>query len=1363
MKLFFLRGAVCRLALAAGLTVAGTSSAQISFGPSGAGPLTFDTVPPASQWSTRSVPPSSATAVQDQTQLDALVQTNTAAIITAALTTSTFNPPAASGVAVWSTNGFVQTRPTGNSATLLLATLRNDSGATQSAVYVSYDLFVTAPTPEQVPGASVYFSLTGQPGSWQSLPAISGTNQPWQGRTELLALNSWEPNAPLYVLWADDNGSGTPDTALQFDNVLFAPAAPSIAVPPQNTSVAPGGTAVFTVRANGAPPLFYQWLKAGEPVPDATNDTFSVANAQPSDQGVYSIIVSNAYGIVESSGAFLAVACSAPVMFTKQPQNQSLLSGGTIMLSVEATGTATIGFQWHRNDVPLAGATNRILTVSNAMAGDSGRYFVVASNCSGTLASSTALVGVADVGYTVVALTNHLWRYDQSGANLGTQWSAEIYGDSSWPEGRGLFALEDNPLVAAQTNTALSLTDGGGNRIITYYFRTTFTLTNDPGDIRLVTTNYFDDGAIVYMNGAEAVRYNMPAGAVSYTTLANAANPAGEGVFVVSNVPSSLLRQGTNVVAVEVHQNSGTSSDVAFGMGLIVVPLPPTPLAITNQPVDLVTEPGHAALFTAGVSGNTGRFQWLKDGVPIADATAMSLVLSNVSFADSGAYVLEASNAFGIVYSRVATLTVRRDGVPPVLVAADMLDSTRVLASFSEPVDALTAANPANYSVTNTAGGSVSIFSATLTNQTNLLLRTSPLADEVNFVLTERGVTDTAPEHNASPGSAVPVARQVQVIAFDRAWDFFDPYPPFDDPDPGPTWREPGHDTSMWGSGPGAFGYLADNSTAPVPINTAMSPSPAVTAYFRAPLWSSLSPAGLTLSLRAAADDGAAVYCNSREIYRVNLPPGAPAPQTTSTSSVAIPTLSASVPVPGDVLQPGPNLFAAELHQWAASDPDKYFALELTAHAESLLTPPLLVLGGPADLTVTEGAPAEMRVTAIAASQFQWQVNGADLFGATNAVLVIPAVPLAFDGAQVRCLCSDGNTSLFSTSATLHVIADTTPPVLLSAIATSSNTLVVSFSEPMAAPTATNLANYQLTNANGTALVIVDAILRDGTNVVLSLTSPLAGTYLLAVQNVTDAAANANVIAPGSAATIGGRVFVAMDSAWRYLLINTNEQVHQTFMLPTLDDSAWLGPSNALFYNESAALPGPKNTPLPLTAPTGERINTYYFRQWFTAVSGHSNVVLRVRHIIDDGMVLHLNGQEIYRFNMLEGPLTAASQAATAIGDGTLVGPIPVPAQLWPGTNLLAASVHQSGSSSVDVVFGVEVTVEIPSEPRPLPMPAPRLGLVSFGNRFALQWDAPDYTLEGAENVNGPWTAISTTSPTFVPRTNATAFYRLRQ
>lgn len=1337
--------AICRL------------TAQISFGPLGTGPLTFDTHPPVAEWSTYAVA-GSAGDIGNQTAMDQQVQLLAASQIVTPLVSSTI--PSSLQIGFWlSETGSLATRPTGR-FTMLMARLRNDMGTSISSLYLSYDLSVQTVTADQVPGYSFYYSLTGATGTWQRVSGLGGTNAPLAPKAAEVIVGNWEPNAPLYLLWTDDNGSGVPDTLLQVDNVKVVPAAPTLASQLTDRSVAPGGNTFFVADANGAPPLFYQWRKEGVALTGATNRDFMIANAQAGDQGSYSVAVSNAFGLVVSSNAFLTVACEALAAFTEQPEEQYVGSGETFTLRADATGTDPITFRWYRNGT-LA-STNRVYVQTNATPNHSGVYFMVASNCAGSVVSDVVRVGVSDPPYVVAGLTNHLWRYDQSDVDLGTAWRGTNYNDSGWAQGRGLFGFENNPIVSALTNTVLRLDNSNSTWILTYYFRTQFVLNNVPSDVMLVSSNYFDDGAIVYVNGSEAFRYNMPGGLIEHGDLALSANPAGEGVFVVSNLPTALLRQGVNTLAVQVHQNSSASPDVAFGMNLVVVPLPPMPLSFTTQPLDAVVDEGKDALFQAVVSGSNARFQWYKDGAELAGANGPVLSIPNVSLANAGVYLCRASNVLGVVYSHPASLTVLRDSAPPVLISADLLDSTHVLGRFSEAVESNSIA-VLNFRVTNTMGPVAAIFSVVLTNQTNVLLTTAPLNPAVNHVLTALQIADTSPAHNSSLRSAVPIAREITLVGFENFWSYYDPLVPFEDADPGPTWRDAGHDLSNWGASQAGFWASEDlNFVPPVPVHTQLPILSTYSAYFRAPFMAQFSRGGLTLSLRHAVGDGAVFYLNGHEISRINILPDVPTPQTPAASGILTPAVSSSIGCPIDSFRAGTNILAAELHQWIRYDPERFFAAELRARVESFLTGPLLVLGGPQNVMAEEGGPATFRVSSIAASYFQWQMNGTNLPGATNSTLTLSSVPLAWSGAQLRCLSGNSNASMFSTNARLTVIADTEPPTLLAAMMLGSNAIRVSFSEPLSPASVTNVMNYTLTNSSGATTIIQSAALENGTNVILTLSDPAMGLLTLVVNHVTDVAAIPNPIAEGSAVQIGAEYFIALDSVWKYLLINTNDTVHSTFMLPEYDDSAW--PSGqGLLYVEDATLPGPKNTPLSMFDETGtNRIHTHYFRQAFHAAAVGTNATVRVRHVIDDGLVLHLNGNELFRFNMNAGVVSATTPAPASIGNATLIEPSPFPtAFLLGGTNVLAASVHQTASVNADIVFGAQISISIPSVVLP-PVEKVKLNLSRYGQQFLIYWDRRDYRLEQAYDVNGPWTLASEGSPAFVPRTNAAAFYRLR-
>ena len=84
-------------------------------------------------------------------------------------------------------------------------------------------------------------------------------------------------------------------------------ALPVISNAPPSLTVSAGASATLTVVAGGTPPLSYQWRLNGTNLPGATNATLVIAAVNSSSQGVYSVVVSNGSGAVESSGATLTV------------------------------------------------------------------------------------------------------------------------------------------------------------------------------------------------------------------------------------------------------------------------------------------------------------------------------------------------------------------------------------------------------------------------------------------------------------------------------------------------------------------------------------------------------------------------------------------------------------------------------------------------------------------------------------------------------------------------------------------------------------------------------------------------------------------------------------------------------------------------------------------------------------------------------------------------------------------------------------------------------------------------------------------------------------------------------------------------
>jgi alpha-tubulin suppressor-like RCC1 family protein len=161
-----------------------------------------------------------------------------------------------------------------------------------------------------------------------------------------------------------------------------------------NSVVVYGANAYFHVAAVGAGPLTYQWQCNGTNILNATNSTLEVENVGPNDSGPYSVIVSNSYGSVTTSGASLGVV---PFIINQYPTNQYTFRGGAVSLSVAATSQPPLSYQWQFNGADIPDATNSLLTLTNAQLSQAGQYRVVVSNGMGTLASPNVAVEIGQV------------------------------------------------------------------------------------------------------------------------------------------------------------------------------------------------------------------------------------------------------------------------------------------------------------------------------------------------------------------------------------------------------------------------------------------------------------------------------------------------------------------------------------------------------------------------------------------------------------------------------------------------------------------------------------------------------------------------------------------------------------------------------------------------------------------------------------------------------------------------------------------------------------------------------------------------------------------------------------------------------
>ena len=206
----------------------------------------------------------------------------------------------------------------------------------------------------------------------------------------------------------------------------------------------------------------------------------------------------------------------------------------------------------------------------------------------GAVPWAVALVGLVFTPALAVAVDlipqGSVWRYLDDGSDQGTAWREIAFADGSWASGPAELGYGDG-----DETTVVS---GGpaGNRHITTYFRHTFNVVDPSTVFGLDLQVLRDDGAVVYLNGTEVFRINMPGGTIASSTRASGAiGGSAERTFQSTSVSAALLVPGDNVVAVEVHQASPTSSDISFNLVLSTAPPPGAPALVRGPYLQLGT------------------------------------------------------------------------------------------------------------------------------------------------------------------------------------------------------------------------------------------------------------------------------------------------------------------------------------------------------------------------------------------------------------------------------------------------------------------------------------------------------------------------------------------------------------------------------------------------------------------------------------------------------------------------------------------------------------------------------------------------------------------------------------------------------
>ena len=426
----------------------------------------------------------------------------------------------------------------------------------------------------------------------------------------------------------------------------------------------------------------------------------------------------------------------------------------------------------------------------------------------------------------------------------------------------------------------------------THYFRRSFMFSDSPERTTLEFDMLLDDAAVVYVNGVEIHRHNLPAGPISNATLALFEQKNALRTDTI-RIPGDVLVAGENVIAVEVHQAAADDTDMLFAMDMSATTLPPEPFLPDSIAVQIneVSAAGTESFFIELINRSDALTDISGYQVSVSGQTR---VLPEATLLAPGEFAV-VSDLNAEIGNRVVVHNRDRSMVS---------DSVEV----GSRTIGLTAMGDSAYPSAATPG----------------------LANEFSI---EHDVVINEIMYNFRPTvgrPAVPAVLELNtLVELGANWRYNDT-----GDDLPPDWHLTRHDVGgNWSQGPGLLGF--ESAAMPAPgIQTVTADSRdngTLTFYFESEF--DLTAEQLATfdgyQLRHVVDDAALIFINDQEAVRFNLPSGDVTSETRSLSSVRNAELSEPVALPRDLFRVGTNRIAVEVHQQSPTSNDIVFGLEL--------------------------------------------------------------------------------------------------------------------------------------------------------------------------------------------------------------------------------------------------------------------------------------------------------------------------------------------------------------------------------------------------------------------------------------------------
>lgn len=535
------------------------------------------------------------------------------------------------------------------------------------------------------PGARFWVAV--DPAEFTEVTAVSRASE-WRGTTRLLpnrVLTLADNGLQLRARYTTSAGSAMSDAATI--SVVPALLAPTFTVQPADTTVASGRALQLYAVATGSTPLSYQWFKDGVSIAGANSQALIVDPANTTNNGSYTLQVSNRVSSLRSQPARVTVTATgtpgiaAPAV-TRQPQPTTVGAGGTAAFVASFSGNPT-AYQWERNGVALAGENGPALVLANVGATNEGDYTLVGSNLLGSVRTQVARLTVAaapapatppaittqPVGLALTAGQTATFAVAAGGSGpLAYQWrlnGADVAGANgpvltiasvgSGNAGTYSVVVSNGAGSATSTAAGLLVTPVPGAPSIT----------TRPANRSAVEGQTATFSLAVTGNPAPQCQWTRNGVAISGATSCNGYTTPATG-----NADNGAVY---NVVAY-------SPGGVAIGNGAVLTVQPLVAPTITLQPQSLTVNEGQGAGFSAAATSNGPlTFQWQRSGDGIAGATDNVYALGTTSTADNGAQfsvrVCNGPQANNLcTLSNTVTLTVN------VAVPANALTATQIVA-----------------------------------------------------------------------------------------------------------------------------------------------------------------------------------------------------------------------------------------------------------------------------------------------------------------------------------------------------------------------------------------------------------------------------------------------------------------------------------------------------------------------------------------------------------------------------------------------------------------------------------------------------------------------------------------------------------